>query len=177
MTKQSTLTLLLALALVAIPTLAQPAPAQPGQAPHERQREDRFARQLNLTEAQQASIKAIRAKHADSMEARHKAMETARTAYHEARQKPETKPEELKALHRTVSDLAFDMQMEHQAMRKEIGAQLTPEQREKAAYFMGRMAGMRGKHHEHGPWGHDHEGHRGPDGDGPAPMKGADAPR
>jgi len=126
----------------------------PDPGPRAEKLDDRFATALHLTEAQKASIKELRARHKDGLEARRKAMETAWTAFREAERKPETKPEELKALHRTASDLAFDLKLEHKALRKEVGALLTPEQREKAAYLLGRMEA---RHHHGDPRGHGPE--------------------
>ena len=102
-----------------------------------------MAAQLNLTEAQKASLKDIQAKHKDSFAAKKKAAMAARKAFFEAIQKPETAPETLKALHRTLSDLEFDRMLEFRAMRQEMRAVLNPEQREKAARMEGRMEGMR----------------------------------
>jgi len=127
----------------------------PDPGPRAEKLDDRFATALHLTEAQKASIKELRARHKDGLEARRKAMETAWTAFREAERKPETRPEDLKILHRTASDLAFDLRQERKAIRREIGALLTPEQREKAAYLLGRMEARRGSHR-----GHDHEGDR-----------------
>jgi len=64
-------------------------------------------------------------------------------ALFEAMQKPETAPETLKGLHRTLSDLEFDRLLEFRAMRQEMRVVLNPDQREKAARMEGRMEGMR----------------------------------
>ena len=107
---------------------------------------DRMATQLKLSEAQKTSFQAILAKHKDSLAGKGKAAQEARKALFEAMQKPESTPESLKALHRTVSDLQFDRMLEHRAMRQEIRAILTPDQREQAARMEGRMEGMRLAH-------------------------------
>ena len=104
---------------------------------------DRMASQLKLTDAQKASFQAILAKHKDSMADQGKALKAARKAFLEAMQKPETTPESLKALHRGLSDLQFNRMLERRAMRQEIRAILTPDQREQAARLEGRMEGMR----------------------------------
>jgi len=116
--------------------------------------EGRMAAALHLTEAQRTAVKELRAKRQAGLEAKEKALKAAWTAFREAERKPETKPEELKALHRTASDLAFDLKLEHKALRKEVGALLTPEQREKAAYLLGRMEA---RHHHGDPRGHGPE--------------------
>jgi len=103
----------------------------------------RMEDQLDLTPAQKASFQAIFARHKDSMAARRKASFAAREAFTEAVKKPETTPEALKALHRTLSDLRFDGMMERRTMRQELRAVLTPDQREQAARMEGRMEGMR----------------------------------
>jgi Spy/CpxP family protein refolding chaperone len=99
--------------------------------------------QLNLSPAQKASFQAIFARHKDSMAANRKASFAARQAFKDALQKPETTPDALKALHRTLSDLRFDGLMERRAMRQELRAVLNPDQREQAARMEGRMEGMR----------------------------------
>lgn len=132
-----------------MPAMAQGAPGpdgantMPGRDGHSGWMEGRMAAQLNLTEAQKASLKDIQAKHKDSFAAKKKAAMAARKAFFEAIQKPETAPETLKALHRTLSDLEFDRMLEFRAMRQEMRAVLNPEQREKAARMEGRMEGMR----------------------------------
>ena len=146
----TTLALTLALGL---PALAEEAPAPQSMRGHRsEQMEARMAKHLQLTESQKSAIGALRAKRMPELQTRHKAMEAAREAFRTAEARPESKPEELKALHRTYSDLAFDLKLEHRALRKDIGALLTPEQRVKAAYMMGRMEGR-------------HEGHRTHEGD------------
>ena len=102
-----------------------------------------MADQLKLTDAQKASLKAIRTKHQDTMIAKRKAGIEARRAFFEASKKPETSPETLKALHRTMSDLEFDRRLEHRAVRQEMHALLTPDQREKVARMEGFKQGMR----------------------------------
>ena len=143
----STLALTLAMGL---PALAQDAPPpHPMHGPRAEQMEARMAKHLQLTEEQKTAIKALRAKRMPALKDKRQAMETAREAFRTAEARPESKPEELKALHRTFSDLAFDLKMEHRALRKDIGALLTPEQRVKAAYLLGRMEGRREGHRPH----------------------------
>ena len=101
---------------------------------------------LHLSEAQKTSFQAIHAKHQDSLAGKRKALEAAHAAFKEAEKAPDAKPETLKALHRTLSDAAFELRLEHRAMKQEIRAILTPEQREQSARFEGRMEGMRMSH-------------------------------
>jgi Spy/CpxP family protein refolding chaperone len=133
------------------PALAQDAPATatpgPGMARTREGGQDRWmgwmARRLNLTEAQRASIKAIQAKHQASMAGKRQGLETARRAFFEAMKKPDTPPDTLKTLNRSLSDQRLDLMLEGRAMRQEVRAVLTPDQREQAARMEGRMEGMR----------------------------------
>ena len=102
-----------------------------------------MAKRLDLSDAQKSGVKAIFAKHKDSMESRGKAIREARHAFMEAERKPETSPEALKGLHRTLSDLEFDMKAEHKAMHQEITKTLTPDQQVKMARMEGFREGMR----------------------------------
>jgi len=101
----------------------------------------RMAEQLRLTDAQKASFKASFAKHQASMAAGRTGVAEARKALDEAMKQPDSSPDALKALHRTLSDRAFDQMLEHRALRQELRAVLTPEQREQAARMEGRMEG------------------------------------
>ena len=115
---------------------------------------------LKLSEAQKASLQAIRAKHEESLAAKRKAAQAAHAAFAQAEQKPETRPETLKSLHRTLADQSFEARLEHRAMKEEIRAILTPEQREQSARMEGRREGLwmahRGGMAEKGM---QHEGH------------------
>ena len=143
----TSLALTLALGL---PALAQDGPAPKPMDPARADRmEAHLARHLQLTEAQKTAIKELRAKRQDAIKAKHQAMVTAREALRTAEARPESKPEELKALHRTFADLAYDLKLDRRALRKDIGALLTPEQRVKAAYMLGRMEGMHEGHRRH----------------------------
>lgn len=139
----------------ALPALAQDASGMPGMpgmsdcpqmAAHQGEQDwlqGRMAAQLQLNEAQKASLKTITAKHKDSMASKGKAVMAAQKAFFEAVQKPESSPETLRGLHRTLSDLSFERMLERRAMRQEMRALLTPDQREKLARMEGRMEGMR----------------------------------
>ena len=131
----------LALAVTALTAFAQPAPG-PRPGPDREKRQERLDRALNLTDAQKATVKEIRAKHQQGAEARHKAAQDARKAFREALLKPETKPEELRTLHRAAADAELELMLDQRAQRQEIRAILTPEQREKAAFLIGRGEAM-----------------------------------
>ncbi len=102
-----------------------------------------MAGRLKLTEAQKASLQTIRARHQEALAARDKAAGEARRAFFEAERRPGTAPEALKALNRTLADAEFDRRQEHRALREEMRAALTPEQREQAARMEGFRQGMR----------------------------------
>jgi Spy/CpxP family protein refolding chaperone len=102
-----------------------------------------MARRLQLTDAQKTSLKAIQARHQDALKAKRKAAMEARRAFSEALRKPETPPDTLKALNRTLADARFDARQERRAMRQEMHAVLTPEQREKVARMEGFREGRR----------------------------------
>jgi Spy/CpxP family protein refolding chaperone len=104
---------------------------------------DHMARELKLTDAQKASFKAIFAKHKDSLKAKGQAIREAHEAYRAALEKPDTPPDTLKTMNRSLADLKFERRMEARTMHQELRAVLTPEQREKAARMEGRMEGMR----------------------------------
>ena len=133
---------------IALPAMAQgsPAPAPPMPPMHGEGHgwmQGRMAEQLKLTDAQKASLKDITAKHQAGLAAKGKAAHEASRAFFEALQSPETTPEALKGLHRTMSEANLDALLERRAMRLEIRAMLTPDQRERAAMMLGRMEGMR----------------------------------
>ena len=121
----------------ATPEAAAPRPQRPAMMGA------RVAARLQLSEAQKTAIKEIRAKHQAAIETQAKAVKEANKAFAEAAQKPETTTAALKALHQTLSDQAFALKVEHRAMRLEIRALLTPEQREQAAKMEGQRQGMR----------------------------------
>jgi Spy/CpxP family protein refolding chaperone len=104
------------------------------------------AARLGLTAAQRTSWQAIVEKHRASLDQKRQAAFDARQAYWEAAGKPDTAPDTLRQLHRTLSDQAFEAQLERRALRQELHAVLTPEQRERAARMQGRMEGrMQGR--------------------------------
>jgi Spy/CpxP family protein refolding chaperone len=139
---------------------------------------------LNLTEAQQAQVKAIHDRHQAAIQAKAEAADAARKAMHEAMASSATDAKTLKALHEKASAAQFDLLLEHRAVRQEILPQLTPEQKaqfEKHPMGMGPGRGMRhpgGRpHHSGGPGAGPGRG-MGPDlgpdlGPGPGPEDGA----
>jgi Spy/CpxP family protein refolding chaperone len=141
----------LALGLSMMPASSQDAPKpriRPGEMRERMQ--GRMEKALNLTEAQKASVKEIRAKHKAALESKRDAAMAAHKAFMEAFRKPEAKAEDLRTLHRAMADANLEAMLEHRAVRDEIHAILTPEQREKAARLQGRMEGMRMGHR--GEW-------------------------
>jgi Spy/CpxP family protein refolding chaperone len=140
----------LALGSSLLPAMAQGAPAPaPGckMCPGPEGRRDmmmkRMADKLQLTEAQRASCKAVIEKHKGSLKAKGMAAREARKAFFEAMKKPDTAPDTLKALNRAQADTRLEATLERRALRQELRAILTPEQREKAAFMMGQRMGMR----------------------------------
>ena len=135
---------------IALPALAQdappPAPQMPPMQMEGHGMPGRMAAKLKLTDAQKASTKEVYAKHQAGLAAKAQAAREARRAFFEAVQSPETTPEVLKGLHRTMSDADLDALLERRAMRLEIRALLTPDQREQAARMLGRKEGMRMGH-------------------------------
>ena len=133
-------------------TTAQDAAApRPAPRHEDRHEEARLAAKLHLSDAQKVSLQGIRAKHQDSLASKRTAAAEAHTALGQAMDKPESRPEDLKALHQTYSSLSFELKLEQRAMRQELRAQLSPEQREQSARMEGRMEGMRRPHGGHGP--------------------------
>ncbi len=124
-----------AVLLVALlPLSAQPAAGAPGR---------HLARALNLTEAQQASIKAIRDRHQPDLASRREAMRQAQAAFRAAFQDPATPEAQLRALHEKAAALRFEMQLTHRSIQQEVQAVLTPDQRIKAAELRGAAQARR----------------------------------
>ena len=141
---------------LAVTTLALPAQGfgpmmggGPGPAPHCGPKGD-F---LNLTEAQQTSFKAIRARHPASLEAKHKAAGEAREAMRKAMADPTVSETKLTELHTKAGDAMLAALLERRAMEREFQAILTPDQ--KAAFEKQRQQGGPGPGMGHGM------GHRG----------------
>ena len=84
---------------------------------------------LDLTEAQQTSLKAIADKHREASKAKREAAMAARNAYHSAMIDPATPVDQLKTLHEKVSQAQFELALDRRAMMQESMAILTPEQK------------------------------------------------
>jgi len=168
----------MALGIALTPALAQqpekPAAPRP---PHPAWggRDEAMNKRLKLTEAQKKAIEAIRAKHAEGLKAKFEGAASAEKALHEAMEKSDSTTDQLRSLHKAAADAQFEVLLAHRALRQEIRAQLTPEQREQAARLEGfRMGRMDRRGHGAGPGdpGFDfteHRGHRGPDVPPPPP--------
>ena len=116
----------LILALMALPLAAQPGPDH-------HPRAERIGRDLQLTEAQKASILAIRDKHRSDLVQRRDAVQHARIDLRSALQDPATPEPRLRSLYDKAAAARFDMILARRSVRMEVQAVLTPEQRAKAA--------------------------------------------
>ncbi|MFN7958812.1 MAG: periplasmic heavy metal sensor [Holophagaceae bacterium] len=133
----------LAVALLALGTaLSAQAPGfGPGPGP---MGSGRGLRGLNLSEAQQAQVKAIHDRHQAAFQAKGDTAQAARKALFEAMQNTATDAATLKGLHDKASAAQFDLMLEHRAARLEILPLLTAEQKarfEKAPMGMGPHGG------------------------------------
>ena len=123
---------------------ATPSPMEKGK-PHRPRMEgrakrgDRMAKYLKLSDDQRAKIKAIHERHKDAMKGKREATQQTRRTFFEAAKDPNTSVEQLRNLHRAMSDQNFDMLLARRALRLETRQVLTPEQREKAAEAHGLM--------------------------------------
>ncbi len=120
------------------PALAQPTPPPaPGAAP-EAAKAEGVVRRLKLTEAQRASLQAVRQRHAEALRGGRQALRQARHAFREALRNPDTPVEQLRPLHQALAQRQFELIAERRTMRGEMRALLTPEQREEAARLRAR---------------------------------------
>lgn len=94
---------------------------------------------LHLTEAQKGQIKSIRAKHKDALQAKRSASMEARQSFKAAMKDPKSSESDLRHLHAQAAEVRFNLALERRAMRQEVSAVLTPEQRERASELRGRM--------------------------------------
>lgn len=159
---RSTVLAALVLGITALPAAAQdaPPPRPPADAPapgaHRPmppRMKERMARNLGLTEEQQAKIKEIRQKHEVGAGARMKAAMEARKAFADAYRNPATSVDELRRLHGAAAEARLEALLDQRSQREEIRSVLTAEQREKAAHWRGLMEGMnmgRGMRHGRG---------------------------
>jgi Spy/CpxP family protein refolding chaperone len=163
----------LAVALVAIglSLSAQTSVTDPGPGPDRGpMAEGREFRDLKLTEAQRAKVKAIHASHRAALKAKGDAAEAAHRALGAALADGATDLKTLRALHDKASTAQFELLLEHRVVRQEILPLLTPEQR---TQFEKQPLGMP----PHGGPGLG-PGFRGPRPGGPSPqdLPGPEAP-
>ena len=110
---------------------------------------------LNLTEAQQAQVKAIHERHQAAFKAKGETAAAAHKALREAMANTATDAKTLQALHEKASAAQFELMLEHRAVRQEILPLLTTEQKtqfEKRGMGAGfdPGAGMMGPRKGHG---------------------------
>jgi Spy/CpxP family protein refolding chaperone len=98
-----------------------------------------MARFLNLTEAQQATSKAIAERHKASLDAKLRVANAARDEMRKAMDDPAVSDAKVKELHAKVSDAMSAVMLERRAMMLEMEAILTPDQ--KAAMAKQRSQG------------------------------------
>lgn len=122
----------LTLALGVLPLAAQPGPDQGP-------RQERGGRVLNLTEAQRASIRAIRDKHHQDLTLRRDAVKHAQIDLRTALQDSSIPEPRLRSLYDKAAAARFDMILARRSMRLEVQAVLTPKQRAQAAEMRGSM--------------------------------------
>ena len=137
----------LVLGLGAVPLAARPHRPSWGPARHGAVRQEglasRFGERLQLTESQKAQIQAIRVRHATAAKDKAQAAFEAATAFRNAAHDPGTPPAQLKALHQTRSDKAFELMLDRRTRQSEIRAVLTPEQRAEWDKLQAYRAGLR----------------------------------
>jgi Spy/CpxP family protein refolding chaperone len=121
----------LLLAVLALPLAAQPGPDGHGS------RRERISRALNLTEAQKTSLRTIREKHRPVLILRRDAVAHARIDLRTALQETAMPDPQLRALYDKAAAARFDLILARRAVRREVQAVLTPEQRARAAELRG----------------------------------------
>lgn len=94
---------------------------------------------LGLDQAQKDKLKAIREHHRPALRSKRDAARDARRSLAEAMRNPQTPQADLKRLFDQAADRRFDLMMEMRSLRAEVRDVLTPEQRERAAEWHGRM--------------------------------------
>lgn len=112
-------------------------------------RAERIASALNLTEAQQASIKALRDKHRPEMLARREATRQAQDFLRKAMQDPATPEAQLRTAYDKAASARFDLMLARRSMHQDVQALLTPEQRLKAAELRGAAQARMQDHRRH----------------------------
>ncbi|MBK8789568.1 MAG: Spy/CpxP family protein refolding chaperone [Holophagaceae bacterium] len=168
--------LLTALLAFATTLSAQPGPGfgpGHGRGPGAGFGEGRGLRGLNLSEAQQAQVKAIHGRHQAAFQAKGETAQAAHKALREAMADATTDAGTLKVLHDKASAARFDLMLERRAVRQEILPLLTAEQKatfEQGPAGMGPRGG-RGR----GPGSRPGKG-MGPGGRGPGAGLNPDCP-
>lgn len=103
-----------------------------------------MADRLKLTEDQKTRIQGIQAKHLEASTAKLQAAAAAGDAFRDAMRKPDTPDTQIKTLYQARADKALELVLDRRAMRNEMRAVLTPEQRTEwdrwQAYRQARMA-------------------------------------
>ena len=87
-----------------------------------------MARLLNLTEAQQSTLKAVADRHQASLDAKVKAAGAARDALRTAMHDPAASDDQVKALQAKAGEAQLPVMLERRAMMREFEATLTPDQ-------------------------------------------------
>jgi Spy/CpxP family protein refolding chaperone len=91
-----------------------------------------MAKQLNLSDEQKATMKAIGLKHKDEMKAKHLAQREARKAFQSVMADPNAKAADIQAAHQILSQNSLNAALAGHAMRAEMRAVLTPAQQAKS---------------------------------------------
>lgn len=91
-----------------------------------------LAYHLKLTDAQRAQIKAIHERHQGAVKVKQGEARAARETLRKAAARLEAGGAELKPMHQAAADRQFEVMMERRALRREVRAVFTPEQRAEA---------------------------------------------
>jgi len=121
---------ILVFTLAAFPLAAQVSPPRGPQA-------ERIARDLGLTEAQQASIHAIRGRHRPDLLLRRDAVRQSRLAFRTAQRDGALPEARLRSLYEQAAAARLEWLLARRSVRQEVQAVLTPQQRERAAELRG----------------------------------------
>lgn len=128
--RHTILAVLLASGLFGQAPEGRPAPEPRPRAHHPR---------LGLEQGQKDKLKAIREQHRTAIRAKREAAREARRTLTQAMRDPATAQAELKRLFDQAAERRFDLLLEMRSLRAEVRDVLTPEQRERAAEWHGRM--------------------------------------
>lgn len=91
-----------------------------------------LAHHLKLTEAQKARTQEIQQKNRPEIQAKQKLARETRAAFQGALQHPDSPADQLRKLHQAAADRQFEVALAQRAVRLEVRAVLTPEQRAEA---------------------------------------------